>query len=217
MKETICIKDCLFGYTEERINNQFVEWQIEDLTKDCGNHDLITINSDETYTNWKRYTLSEEEIRQDGERFFTGSELEEYVQDQLERQNKFPKLSDDSVWIEKEIRSDLYLSYMARQVSTKKHIVQKKDHITYEKYKEYDQLNNYDISVWISRTTAICINWKFSWDFQADRKDPIFNKEESNLNAVCLKCTKKYNKFEDTYKKLLEDDKNIYWKHIHRV
>lgn len=203
-QETICIKkDCYFGYTEDRIKKfEKRDWILEDQLKDfkkglvCQTgHDLITINENEDFYNWKRYPMTEEEIRESEKEFFSGQELEDHVKYLLDIQEKYPKNSADDVWILKATRDDKFISYMARN-ATKKHIVTKVDRIDYDRYLKYDQLNNMDLQYWTARASSICkYNNKFVWDRPSSYNDPVYDRElaenERINKAICMNCLKK--------------------------
>lgn len=203
-QETICIKeDCYFGYTEDRIRKfVIVEWVLEDQLEDfkkglvCQTgHDLITINEDEDFVNWKWYPKTREEVIADIDRFGDEFDTEELREIYITKKINDYKIGDESVWIIKPTRKDLYYSYMARQ-ATKKHIVTKKDRIDYSRYVKYDQLNNMDLSYWTARSSSLCpYNNKFVWDFDSTRKDPLYDEVDVEIErinkVICMNCLKK--------------------------
>ena len=201
-QETICIKGkCFYGFTEERIRRfEDREWVIEDelaLLEEgliCNNHDLITINEDETYYSWKQEIYTREELLESEKEYFTGQELEDHVQFLLDRQERNPKNTNSDVWILKARRDDKFISYMARN-ATKKHIVTKTDRIDYDRYLKYDQLNNMDLQYWTARANSICkYNNKFVWDRSSTYQDQVYDQEKAEnerINkAICMNCLK---------------------------
>ena len=161
-EETICVKeDCYFGYTEDRVKRDTINWALEDTMADfkkglvCENHDLITINSDENFTNGKNYE--------------TGK---------------------GNVYVNRPKRQELYVGYMSRSAS-KQHIITKQDKIDYPTYKEKNQLDNFDVKFWTSRANSICkYNNKFSWDFDGAYPHKSWTNFEGNINTVCDNCIK---------------------------